>query len=176
MSVHGESIALIGMPGAGKSTVGVLLAKELARDFIDTDLLIQLRENKTLQDIILQSDYHQLRHVEHEVLQSLEADKHVIATGGSAVYSEAGMQRLAALGQVIYLYCPRQTLEGRIHNMASRGIAKPDEQSFESLFAERDPLYRRYADIVIDCSSKTPEQVVSEVIYSEAEQYADMDA
>ena len=176
MVANGDSIILIGMPGAGKSTAGVLLAKELARQFVDTDLLIQTHTGKTLQDIIYDADYLHLRELEEATLLQLECTNHVIATGGSVIYSDAVMKLLRSLGQIVYLALPESELVTRIHNMDSRGIAKPKEQSFSELYAERVPLYQRYADITIDCSGKTPSEVVSEIIFEEGEQYADIDA
>jgi shikimate kinase len=159
-----NSIILIGMPGAGKSTLGVQLAKETARDFVDTDVLIQVREGKTLQQIIDQADYLALRAIEQEILLSLQPGSSVIGTGGSAVYSEQGMQALRALGKVIFLSASLGELQGRIHNYAQRGIARRPEQSFEALYTERNALYRHYADTIIDCDGKTQQQVLDELL------------
>lgn len=159
-----KSIVLIGMPGAGKSTVGVLLAKELALDFVDTDVLIQLRENKTLQEIMNESDYLNLRRIEGEVIAAAELANHVIATGGSAVYSEQGMENLGRFGPIVFLNCSADELRRRIHNYESRGIAKAPGQSFEDLFAERQALYRKYADITVDCDGKNLQQVLDRVL------------
>ncbi|WP_078085980.1 shikimate kinase [Microbulbifer mangrovi] len=158
------SVVLIGMPGAGKSTLGVLLAKELAKDFVDTDVLIQLREDKTLQEIMNESDYLNLRRIEGEVIAEAHLPNHVIATGGSAVYSEEGMHNLLKFGPAVFLNCSADELRRRIHNYESRGIAKAPGQSFEELFAERQALYRRYADIVVDCDEQTLEQVLAQVV------------
>ncbi|WP_020209422.1 shikimate kinase [Gilvimarinus chinensis] len=171
-----DSIILIGMPGAGKSTIGVLLAKELAREFVDTDLLIQTHAGKTLQDIVYESGYLHLRQLEEATLLQLNCDQHVVATGGSVVYSDAAMSLLKSLGQIVYLRLPEQDLTSRILNMSTRGLAKPADQSFSEVYAERVPLYEKYADITIDCRDKTPSQIVDEIIYQEAEQYAAVDA
>ncbi|WP_339897808.1 shikimate kinase [uncultured Gilvimarinus sp.] len=176
MTVHGESIILIGMPGVGKSTVGVLLAKELAREFVDTDLLIQTHAGKTLQDIVYDVDYSHLRELEEATVLSLECDRHVIATGGSVVYSEAAMGLLKSLGQVIFLDLDLAGVEARVDNFSTRGIASPTAHGLSDIYAERLPLYQRHADITIDCRGKTPAQIVSEVIYEEGGQYADKDA
>ncbi|WP_226664821.1 shikimate kinase [Microbulbifer aggregans] len=157
------SVVLIGMPGAGKSTLGVLLAKELAKDFVDTDVLIQLREDKTLQEIMNESDYLNLRRIEGEVIAEANLPNHVIATGGSAVYSEEGMHNLLSFGPAVFLNCSADELRRRIHNYESRGIAKAPGQSFEALFEERQALYRRYADIVVDCDGLSLEQVLWQV-------------
>lgn len=161
---HQKSIVLIGMPGAGKSTLGVLLAKELALDFVDTDVLIQLREGKTLQEIINGSDYLNLRRIEGEVLVEADLPNHVIATGGSVVYSEEGMANLKRFGPVVFLNCSADELRRRISNYESRGIAKAPGQSFEDLFEERQALYRKYADITVDCNGTSLQQVLERVV------------
>ena len=158
------SVVLIGMPGAGKSTIGVLLAKETARDFVDTDVLIQLREDKTLQDILDETDYLNLRRIEEEVLLSVDLSHHVIATGGSAVYSHEGMEKLKTLGPVVYLQASLDELRRRIHNFDTRGIASQPGQSLQDLFAEREALYTKYADITVDCNDKNQEQIIQELL------------
>lgn len=153
MTAAHKSIVLIGMPGAGKSTIGILLAKELGLDFIDTDISIQVRWGKTLQQITDESGYMVLRDYEEQVLLSENIDHKVVATGGSAVYSGAGMARLKASATVIFLDVSLPALQQRVTNFDTRGIARRPEQSFEDLFAERSLLYQRYADIRIDCSN-----------------------
>ncbi len=157
------SVVLIGMPGAGKSTVGVLLAKALGFDFIDTDLLIQLREHRTLQEILDSDGYQHLRAIEAEVLLALEPDGMVIATGGSAVYSERAMRHLKAHGPAVFLDVPLDVLRRRVGDLGCRGIAGPPGSTFESLAAERIPLYRRYADIVVDADLPNADAVVERV-------------
>ena len=159
-----SSIVLIGMPGSGKSTLGVLLAKELGLDFIDTDVAIQVREHKTLQEILDESDYLNLREIEESVLMEIDVNDKVIATGGSAVYGKHAMQRLSHAGTVLYLDVSLPVLESRIHNFKTRGIAMQPGQSFESLFAERTDLYRRYADIIIDCNAGSAEEQIPIII------------
>lgn len=158
------NIVLIGMPGAGKSTNGLLLAKALGKDFLDTDVLIQVREGKTLQLIMDSSDYLVLRHIEESVLTEIDVQNTVIATGGSAVYSEKGMSHLRTNGVIVYLETPLATLEQRIHDYETRGIAKHPEQSFNDLFRERSKLYNKYADIVIHCDQQSPEEIVHNVL------------
>jgi len=153
MTAAHKSIVLIGMPGAGKSTIGILLAKELCLDFIDTDISIQVRWGETLQQITDESGYMVLRDYEEQVLLSENIDHKVVATGGSAVYSDAGMARLKASATVIFLDVSLPALQQRVTNFDTRGIARRPEQSFEDLFAERSLLYQRYADIRIDCSN-----------------------
>ncbi len=159
-----NSLILVGMPGAGKSTVGVVLAKELVKDFIDTDLLIQLKAGKTLQAIIDEEGYQSLRQREEEALLDHEFFNHIVATGGSVIYSEKGMAHLKRLGTLIYLDATLETLNQRIHNYETRGIARRPDQSFDDLFVERQTLYRQYADIVIDCNGSSLELVVEEIL------------
>ena len=161
--VH-NNIVLIGMPGAGKSTNGLLLAKALGKDFLDTDVLIQVREAKTLQQIMDSSDYLQLRDIEESVLLGIDVQNSVVATGGSAVYSAAGMGQLAKNGIIVYLDVSLKILEERIQDYETRGIAKHPGHSFADLFAERSALYKRYADLTIKCDQLTPEDVVRNVI------------
>ncbi|KKL88965.1 hypothetical protein LCGC14_1919420 [marine sediment metagenome] len=159
-----NNIVMIGMPGAGKSTNGLLLAKALGKDFLDTDVLIQVREGKTLQQIMDNTDYLILRQIEESVLISIDTQNSVIATGGSAVYSAAGMAHLAGNSIIVYLDTPLQTLQERIHDYETRGIACHSDQSFDELFAERTELYRRYADITMDCDQHSLEEVVDSII------------
>jgi len=157
-----DSLILIGMPGAGKSTVGVLLAKRLAMAFVDTDLLIQTRAGLTLQQIVDREGHLGLRRLEEQVLCELPEDgARVIATGGSAVYSEPAMARLKSLGRCVYLACPLEVIEQRVTDEDSRGLARHPGQGLQALYDEREPLYRRYADLIVDCGCLTPEQVVA---------------
>ncbi|MBN1557189.1 MAG: shikimate kinase [Lentisphaerae bacterium] len=156
------------MPGAGKSTVGVILAKQTGRSFLDTDVLIQAAQGRTLQDIVDADGYAALRTIEAGTLAGLDVRDHVIATGGSAVYSAAAMERLQADGTVVFLDVDRATLESRVRDFGTRGLAKPPGQSFEALFRERAPLYRRYADIVVDCTALTQEAVCAAIVEAAA--------
>jgi shikimate kinase len=153
------NIVLIGMPGAGKSTVGVILAKRTARDFVDTDLLIQKTEKRSLQEILDADGYLGLRRIEERVLLSMELCGHVIATGGSAVYSDAAMDHLRRMGIVVFLDVDLDAIRSRVTDFDSRGIAKRADQSFEALFEERRVLYRKYADITIDGARLNQDQV-----------------
>ncbi|MDX1695837.1 MAG: shikimate kinase [Ketobacteraceae bacterium] len=159
-----RSVILIGMPGAGKSTLGILLAKELGLDFLDTDVAIQVKEGATLQDILESRGYLELRAVEEAVLLETDCHGKVIATGGSAVYSEKGMDYLKSCGPVVYLEVPLSELRRRIHNYETRGIARRPDQSFDSLFEERAALYRQYADITIHCGDRGPGEVIGEIL------------
>ncbi len=159
-----NNIILIGMPGAGKSTIGVLLAKHTSKAFIDTDLLIQHRHKTSLQDIVDQYGYLILRQYEEDAILSIRAKNTVIATGGSAVYSKGAMHHLKLTGSIIYLKLDKRTLLKRLRNYETRGIARPPEQSFDSLFLERTMLYEQYADITVNCRFKRHDDIVSEIM------------
>jgi len=152
------------MPGAGKSTVGVILAKQTSRHFVDTDLLIQTSQKRTLQDIIDIDGYTVLRKIEEDVLLGLSVQNHVIATGGSAVYSERAMAKLKSSGLVIFLDVDLPALVLRIPDLRTRGIAKRPDQDFTDLFYERLTLYRKYADTTIKCAGLTQEEVCARII------------
>ena len=160
------SVILVGMPGAGKSTLGVMLAKELAKDFVDTDLLIQLRAGKTLQAVLDEQGYQGLRALEEETLLACNFANPIVAPGGSAVYSDRGMAHLKSYGKVVYLDVALEELNRRIDNYETRGIARRPDQTFEELFAERKALYQRYADIVVDCNGLNQNEALTFVIDS----------
>lgn len=159
-----NTISLIGMPGAGKSTIGVLLAKLSGLRFVDTDLDIQVRAQATLQQLLERDGYLQLRALEQEVLLNIGLDGAVIATGGSVVYSEAAMQRLKAAGPVVYLEAGLATLQQRVTVAPLRGIACDANQGFADIFAERTPLYRRYADLTVDATGDTAETLATAIL------------
>jgi len=158
-----SNLTLIGMPGAGKSTIGIILAKELGFGFIDTDVLIQINEQKTLQQIIDESDHLNLRAIEEREILKLNIDHHVIATGGSAAYSEKAMNHLRSISTVIFLQADFDVIKKRIHNFESRGIAKAEDQTFRELFEERQVLYGKYADISIDCNELSQEDLARQI-------------
>jgi shikimate kinase len=159
-----ETISLIGMPGAGKSTVGILLAKMSGLGFRDTDLDIQLHAKATLQEILQREGHLSLRAIEKEILLQIPLGNGVISTGGSVVYSQIVMARLASAGPVVYLKSDFDTLERRVASTPNRGIASNTEQSFAEVFAERIPLYQRCADITIDTVGCTAEEVAVAVL------------
>jgi shikimate kinase len=159
MTASYSSIVLIGMPGAGKSTIGVLLAKLTCRSFVDTDVLIQSQEGRPLQEIVDKDGHLALRAIEEQVIVGHGCMGCVIATGGSAVYSPAAMAHLKKHGTVVFLDADLPTLEARVRDLDTRGLAKRPDQSFHDLFDERVPLYRQYADITIDCSGRTHDEV-----------------
>jgi len=163
-----SNLVLIGMPGSGKSTVGVILAKKTSRDFADTDVLIQTSQQRTLQDIVDTDGYAVLKKIEQEVLLSLSIQNHVIATGGSAVYSDQAMTHLKSDGILIFLDVDLATLNSRVCDFGTRGIAKRPDQSFAELFDERFALYTKYSDITIKCDGMTQEQVCERIIDSQA--------
>lgn len=159
MTGRHSNLVLIGMPGAGKSTVGVILARKTSRDFVDTDVLIQMSHERTLQDIVDTDGYAALRKIEEDALIGLSIQNHVIATGGSAVYSDQAMTHLKRDGVTIFLDVELVTLESRVPDFSTRGLAKRQDQSFAELFHERFELYTRYADITIKCAGLTQEDV-----------------
>lgn len=160
-----KNIILIGMPGCGKSTVGVLLAKALGTGFIDTDLIIQVQQRNTLQRLIDLNGLDGFKRFEENALLSVseEADM-VIATGGSAVFCEKGMRHLKRNGICVYLDLPVYDLQVRLANIKTRGIACRRGESLEEIMAERTPLYNRYADFKVDCADKSCEQIVEKII------------
>lgn len=164
MAQQRSNLVLIGMPGSGKSTVGVILAKRTSRGFLDTDLLIQASERRPLQDIVDSEGYLELRRIEEEVLLQVSVTNHVIATGGSAVYSDRAMAHLKADGIAVFLDLDLATLEARVLDLKTRGIAKRPGQSFSELYDERCVLYRQYADVVVKCHGLTQEQVCERIL------------
>lgn len=159
-----SNIVLIGMPGSGKSTVGVLLAKRAALGFVDTDLLIQASQGRPLQDIVDNDGYERLRQIEEQVLLSVDLHSHVIATGGSAVYSAPAMAHLHRHGLVVFLDVSLATVERRIGDFSLRGISKRSDQTIAELFRERRQLYKRYADISITGDELDQEQICERIL------------
>lgn len=159
-----SNIILIGMPGSGKSTVGVILAKMIAKRFLDTDILLQNIEKRSLQDIVDKDGHMALRGVEQKVLLSIQCCNHIIATGGSAAYSEPAMMHLKVNGTIVFLHADLTALSQRIHNYETRGLAKRPDQSFQDLFEERLALYEKYADITIRSSKMTQDQVCDAIV------------
>lgn len=158
-----KNLVLIGMPGAGKSTLGVLLAKALKMPFIDTDLLIQKQENCYLQELIDARGIEGFIKLEEGIILGLDAENSVIATGGSVVYSESAIEHLKSNGVLVLLDTKMYQLERRLKNALTRGIAMKGAQTLSALYTERMPLYKKYADVEIDCSRKHIETIVSEI-------------
>ena len=159
-----NTVSLVGMPGAGKSTVGVILAKLAGLRFVDTDLDIQMREDATLHEILEAHGYLRLRQIEEEVLLNLPLDHALVSTGGSVVYSETVMARLKAAGPVVYIEVDLPTLEKRVAATPHRGIASDADQSFADVYAERTPLYERYADIRIVARDMSADEVAARIL------------
>ena len=160
-----KNLILIGMPGCGKSTVGVILAKTLGMDFVDTDLMIQQRQKNTLQRLIDTYGLDRFREFEEQALLDVrDRSDTVIATGGSAVFCSDGMASLKENGTCIYLDLPAKELKRRLKNIRTRGIACRKGESLEEIFAEREPLYKKYADVTLECSGLNTEQVVEAAI------------
>ena len=149
-----DNIVLIGMPGCGKSTIGVLLAKLVGFSFIDCDLLIQQVANKKLYKIIEEDGIEYFKKLENEVNSKIQTTKTVIATGGSAVYGKEAMEHLKNIGKVVYLKVDFDELEKRIDNFSTRGIVIENDKSFKDLYNERTVLYENYADIIIECNEE----------------------
>ena len=159
-----NNITLIGMPGVGKSTIGVVLAKVLGYEFMDSDLLIQRQEKRRLHQIIEQEGVEGFKAIENRVNASIETENTVIATGGSVVYCEEAMDHLKIIGKVVYLRLSLDSLAKRLGNLEKRGVLLKEGQTLKSLYEERVPLYERYADIVIDEEGKDLEASLQAVL------------
>ena len=157
------NVVLIGMPGAGKSTVGVVLAKRLGLDFLDTDVLIQARQGRRLQEIINTEGLAAFRQIEEAALLGLACRRTVIATGGSAVYSEAAMAALQAHGTIVFIDLSLEELQRRVRDMDTRGMVIDPGESFADLFARRLPLYRRWAELTVDGRGRSVEELATEI-------------
>ena len=161
---NGRNLIFIGMPGSGKSTIGVLVAKRLGMGFTDTDLLIQEQAGRTLQEIVDRDGYVALRQIEEQVLLALDVQNQVISTGGSAVYSDAAMQHLKRNGTVVFLDISLETVIHRIGDYSLRGISRRPDQSLAELFEERFALYTRYADLTVKGEGFNQDQLCEAII------------
>ncbi|KAF0281132.1 shikimate kinase [Spiribacter roseus] len=159
-----HNLVLIGMPGAGKSTLGQSLATALGLGFTDTDALIETREGQTLQAIVDTRGHRALRTLEADTLAALQRRGHVIATGGSAVYSPAAMAALQADGILVHLHADLAVLLERVTDVDTRGLARAADQSLEDLYAEREALYRHYAEISVDVGTQSPAAATRSII------------
>lgn len=158
-----KNIVLIGMPGVGKSTVGVILAKVLGYEFVDSDLVIQKQTGKLLKDIIAEKGPEGFIEVENEINSKLEAENSIIATGGSIVYGAEAMAHLKEIGTVIYLKQSLKELEGRLGNIKNRGVVLKEGQTLATLYEERIVLYEKYADITVDEENLDIEETIAAV-------------
>lgn len=158
-----NNIVLIGMPGCGKSTVGVVLAKSLGYSFIDSDLVIQEKEGKLLHTIIEEKGLDGFEEVENSINSQIVAFRSVIATGGSAIYGKEAMEHLKGIGTVVYLELSYKEIEHRLGDLNERGVAIREGQTLESLYFERVPLYEKYADITINCNEMQIRDIVKQI-------------
>lgn len=154
------NIVLIGMPGCGKSTVGVLLAKALQMDFVDTDIVLQQQQGKKLQEIIDQVGNDAFLKMEEDCVRSLECDQTVVATGGSVVYGKEAMRRLHENGLVVYIRLPYEEIERRLSNLATRGVTLKKGQTLRDLYDERIPLYEAEADYTFEPEESDVQETV----------------
>lgn len=161
-----RNVILIGMPGVGKSTVGVLLAKKLGYEFIDSDLLIQTQEKRVLKDIIAEEGLDGFLEIEADVNASVEIERAVLATGGSVVYRERAMKHLKEIGTVVYLKVSYEELEKRLGDLQERGVALKEGQTLKDLCDERCPLYEKYADIIVDEENLGLDETLDKVLYN----------
>lgn len=159
-----NNITLIGMPGAGKSTLGVILAKVLGYQFLDSDLLIQKQEKMRLHEIIKKKGIDGFKEVENRVNASIQAENTVIATGGSIVYCEEAMQHFQSIGKIIYLKLSYETISKRLGDLHFRGVVLKEGQNLKDLYDERIPLYEKYADFVVDEEGKDLEASLQAVL------------
>lgn len=155
-----DNVVLIGMPGAGKSTIGVILAKLLGYKFIDTDLLIQEQEKALLKDIIREKGLKGFLEIENQVNSSIHVERAVIATGGSIVYSKEAMEHLGKIGTIVYIQLSLDVLNHRLGNMRQRGVVLKNGQDLKGLYKERCPLYEEYADIKINGDGMSVEELL----------------
>ncbi len=153
-----KNVVLIGMPGVGKSTIGVILAKQLGLQFVDADLVIQQQEGRLLHEIISQEGIDGFLAIENRVNAQIQAQGAVISTGGSVVYGADAMRHLKEIGTVVYLRLPYQALRRRLKNLKDRGVVLREGQTLRDLYEERTPLYEKYADLMIDESGLDIEQ------------------
>lgn len=158
-----NNVILIGMPGAGKSTVGVVLAKKLGFRFVDSDLLIQEKHGKLLHELIKEHGVEGFWKIENEVNASINLEKAVIATGGSAVYGKEAMEHLRRIGTVVYLQLPLAEIADRLGDLNARGVTLRAGQTLSDLYEERIPLYEKYAHITVPCEGKMLREIVAAI-------------
>ena len=167
-----ENIVLIGMPASGKSTAGVVLAKVLGMDYIDTDLVIQSREGMRLSEILEKKGLDAFIRIEGESVMSIDPHHAVIATGGSVIYHEAAMAYLKQKGVIVYMKVEKEALFRRLKNIRQRGVALGEGETLEDMYAHRAPLYEKYADIVVSEDGYTLEATVRNIVRKTGESHA----
>lgn len=158
-----KNVILIGMPGAGKSTVGVVLAKRLGYTFLDSDLVIQQKYGKLLHELISEHGVEGFWKIENDVNAGLTCDRTVIATGGSAIYGAEAMEHLRSIGTVVYLRLTLPQIEERLGDLTERGVTLREGQDLKALYGERTPLYEKYAHVIIDCDGQRVRELVTRI-------------
>ena len=158
-----NNIVLIGMPGAGKSTVGVVLAKVIGHKFVDSDLVIQETYGKLLHELITEHGLNGFLEIENQVNAGLDMTKSIIATGGSVIYGKEAMEHLKEIGLVVYLKLSLESIADRLGDLQQRGVALKEGWGLKELYEERVPLYEKYADLTIDCEEKSIRQITEEI-------------
>lgn len=158
-----DNIILIGMPGCGKSTIGVVLAKAMGYDFLDSDIVIQKEKSATLEELIDEYGTDGFNDIENEINSKIDIHKTVLATGGSVVYGKEAMEHLKSIGIVVYIKLSCDAIERRLGNFKERGISIKEDQTLEDLFEERKPLYEKYADMIIDTSGLQIREAMAEI-------------
>ena len=159
-----NNVTLIGMPGSGKSTIGVILAKALGYQFLDTDLVIQKQEKRKLSQIIAQEGPERFKEIENKVNASVDVTETVIAPGGSVIYCEEAMKHLRSIGKVVYLKISLESLSKRLGNLRGRGVLLKEGQTLKDLYEERVPLYEKYADITVNEYGLNVEQTIDKIL------------
>lgn len=158
-----KNVILIGMPGAGKSTVGVVLAKRLGYTFLDSDLVIQQKYGKLLHELISEHGVEDFWKIENDVNAGLACDRTVIATGGSAIYGKEAMEHLRSMGTVVYLRLTLEQIAERLGDLTERGVTLREGQDLKALYEERTPLYEKYAHVIIDCDGQRVRELVARI-------------
>ena len=164
-----DNIILIGMPGCGKSTIGVVLAKVIGYEFTDSDLLIQKQEGKLLREVIAECGEKGFLKIEESVNAELQVEHHVIATGGSVIYCERAMKHFQEIGTIVYLKLSYPSICSRLGNIRRRGVVLKDGQTLKDLYDERTPLYEKYADVIVDAEGYDVEELMDQVVQALSE-------
>ena len=159
-----DNIILIGMPGCGKSTIGIVLAKVIGYEFTDSDLLIQKQEGKLLREVIAECGEEGFLKIEESVNAELQVEHHVIATGGSVIYCERAMKHFQEIGTIVYLKLSYPSICSRLGNIRRRGVVLKDGQTLKDLYDERTPLYEKYADVIVDAEGYDVEELMDQVV------------